>query len=874
VPGYRQNTGLNSPAIMNQPIEKHTPMMQQYLRIKAQHPDMLVFYRMGDFYELFYEDAERAARLLDITLTRRGESAGAPIKMAGVPHHSVEQYLARLVKLGESVAICEQIGDPDASRGPVERQVTRIVTPGTLTDAALLEDKRDNVLLAVARERATLGLAWLSLASGHFAVMETTVGNMTAELERLAPSEILVPDDATAELLNGSSAPVRRLPPWQFEIESARGVLTRQFETRDLSGFGAADLTAALCAAGALLEYARSTQGTAIAHVRSLVVEQERAWVRMDPATRRNLELTETIRGEPAPTLFSLLDTCATGMGSRLLRHALHHPLRDRAALKDRLGAVAALIGESGAAPWRDLNGILKQCVDVERITARIALKSARPRDLSGLRETLERLPQLSEALASHPAPRLAELARALAPQDDLGALLAAAIKPLPAAVLREGGVIAEGYDAELDELRALQSNCGEFLVQLETRERARTGIANLKVEYNRVHGFYIEVTRAQSERVPADYRRRQTLKNAERYITPELKAFEDKALSAQERALAREKLLYDQLLDKLATHIPALQRAAAALAEADLTCAFAGHAAQSGYCAPEFTDEQLIEIEAGRHPVVERQVEHFIANGARLSGARQMLIVTGPNMGGKSTYMRQVALIALLAHCGSFVPAKRARLGPLDAIYTRIGAADDIAGGRSTFMVEMTEAAYILHHATSSSLVLMDEVGRGTSTLDGLALAWAIARHLVERNRSLALFATHYFEMTRLAEDFRQVANVHLDAVEHKNGIVFLHNVEEGPASRSYGLEVAGLAGVPGSVIRAARKRLAELEEHGLAAGPQRDMFAAGAKDASDASAAEEHAVLTRLRELDPDALTPKEALDLLYRMRRQLDE
>ena len=874
MPGYRQNTGLNSPAIMNQPIEKHTPMMQQYLRIKAQHPDMLVFYRMGDFYELFYEDAERAARLLDITLTRRGESAGAPIKMAGVPHHSVEQYLARLVKLGESVAICEQIGDPDASRGPVERQVTRIVTPGTLTDAALLEDKRDNVLLAVARERATLGLAWLSLASGHFAVMETTVGNMTAELERLAPSEILVPDDATAELLNGSSAPVRRLPPWQFEIESARGVLTRQFETRDLSGFGAADLTAALCAAGALLEYARSTQGTAIAHVRSLVVEQERAWVRMDPATRRNLELTETIRGEPAPTLFSLLDTCATGMGSRLLRHALHHPLRDRAALKDRLGAVAALIGESGAAPWRDLNGILKQCVDVERITARIALKSARPRDLSGLRETLERLPQLSEALASHPAPRLAELARALAPQDDLGALLAAAIKPLPAAVLREGGVIAEGYDAELDELRALQSNCGEFLVQLETRERARTGIANLKVEYNRVHGFYIEVTRAQSERVPADYRRRQTLKNAERYITPELKAFEDKALSAQERALAREKLLYDQLLDKLATHIPALQRAAAALAEADLTCAFAGHAAQSGYCAPEFTDEQLIEIEAGRHPVVERQVEHFIANGARLSGARQMLIVTGPNMGGKSTYMRQVALIALLAHCGSFVPAKRARLGPLDAIYTRIGAADDIAGGRSTFMVEMTEAAYILHHATSSSLVLMDEVGRGTSTLDGLALAWAIARHLVERNRSLALFATHYFEMTRLAEDFRQVANVHLDAVEHKNGIVFLHNVEEGPASRSYGLEVAGLAGVPGSVIRAARKRLAELEEHGLAAGPQRDMFAAGAKDASDASAAEEHAVLTRLRELDPDALTPKEALDLLYRMRRQLDE
>ncbi|HEY7655301.1 MAG TPA: DNA mismatch repair protein MutS [Burkholderiales bacterium] len=855
-------------------LARHTPMMQQYLSIKARHPDMLVFYRMGDFYELFYEDAERAARLLDITLTRRGESAGEPIKMAGVPHHSVEQYLARLVKLGESVAICEQVGEPGAARGPVERQVTRIVTPGTLTDAALLEDKRDNLLLAIARERAKLGLAWLSLASGHFAVMETAVGNMAAELERLAPSEILVPDDATAELLNGSPAPVKRLPPWQFEIESARSVLTRQFETHDLSGFGASGLTAALRAAGALLEYARSTQGTAIAHVRSMVVEQERAWVRMDPATRRNLELTETIRGEPAPTLFSVLDTCATGMGSRLLRHTLHHPLRDRAALGARLDAVTAMAREPGKPAWRELHGMLKQCVDVERITARIALKSARPRDLAGLRETLERLPGLSEALGALPAGRLAQLARALAPQRDLAALLAAAIKAQPAAVLREGGVIADGYDAELDELRVLQSGSGEFLLQLETRERARTGIANLKVEYNRVHGFYIEVTRAQADKVPDDYRRRQTLKNAERYITPELKAFEDNALSAQERALAREKLLYDQLLDKLAPHIPALQQAAAALAEADLVCAFTAHAAQSDYCAPEFIDEQSIEIEAGRHPVVERQVEHFIANGARLSGARQMLIVTGPNMGGKSTYMRQVALIALLAHCGSFVPAKRARLGPLDAIYTRIGAADDIAGGRSTFMIEMTEAATILHHATPQSLVLMDEVGRGTSTLDGLALAWAIARHLVERNRSLALFATHYFEMTRLAEDFREVANVHLDAVEHKNGIVFLHNVEEGPASRSYGLEVAALAGVPGSVIRAARKRLAELEEHGLAAGPQRDMFAASANAGHDEPAAEEHEVLARLRELDPDALTPKEALEILYRLRRQLEE
>jgi len=855
-------------------LSGHSKLMQQYLRIKARHPDMLVFYRMGDFYELFYDDAERAARLLDITLTRRGESAGEPIKMAGVPHHSVEQYLARLVRLGESVAICEQIGDPGASRGPVERQVTRVVTPGTLTDAALLEEKRDNLLLALHRERATLGLAWLSLASGRFAVMETALANLPAELERLAPAEILIAENAELSGLNGCAAAVKRLPPWQFDREAAVRALTRQFETLDLSGFGAAHLTAAVSAAGALLEYARSTQGTAIAHVKALNVEQEAAYVRMDPATRRNLELTETIRGEPAPTLYSLLDTCATGMGSRWLRHTLHHPLRERGAVQARLAAVAALTGTTGDAPWRGLHGILGQCVDVERITARVALRSARPRDLSGLRETLKLLPQLNAALDPRSGPRLAELARALAPQGDLVTLLDAAVQPEPAAVLREGGVIADGFDAELDELRAIQSNCGEFLLQLETRERARTGIPNLKVEYNRVHGFYIEVTRAQAGKVPDDYRRRQTLKNAERYITPELKAFEDKALSAQERALAREKLLYDRLLDDLAAHIPRLQAAAAALAELDALSAFAERAVTLDYCAPEFADEPLIEIEAGRHPVVERQVDDFIANDARLSASRQMLIVTGPNMGGKSTYMRQVALIALLARCGSFVPAKRARLGPLDQLFTRIGAADDLAGGRSTFMVEMTEAAYILHHATPESLVLMDEIGRGTSTLDGLALAWAIARHLAEKNKSFTLFATHYFEMTRLAEDFRQVANVHLDAVEHKDKIVFLHSVEEGPASQSYGLQVAGLAGVPGAVIRAARRRLAELEEHGLAAGPQRDLFAGSAKEAQVAAEPEEHPALKRLRELDPDSLTPKEALELLYRLKRECDD
>jgi DNA mismatch repair protein MutS len=851
----------------------HTPMMRQYLGIKAQHADKLLFYRMGDFYELFYDDAERAARLLDITLTRRGESAGEAIKMAGVPYHAVEQYLAKLVRLGESVAICEQIGDPATSKGPVERQVTRVVTPGTLTDAALLDEKRDNLLLALCPHRQVMGYAWLSLASGRFVAMETPPASLAAELERLGPAEILVPEDAAPDLLNGYAAAVKRLSPWQFDRDAAVTALTRQFATRDLAGFGAGELTAAVCAAGALLEYARATQGTAIAHVTSLAVEQERAWVRMDPATRRNLELTETIRGEPAPTLFSLLDTCATGMGSRLLRQALHHPLRDRSLLAARHDAVEKLMEGSASAPWRGLHETLRLCADVERITARVALRSARPRDLSGLRETLKLLPAFDSRLASLDSPFLAGLKHALAPQDELVTLLERAIRPEPAAVVREGGVIADGYDAELDELRAIQGNCGEFLLQLEARERTRTGIASLKVEYNRVHGFYIELGRSHADKIPDDYRRRQTLKNAERYITPELKAFEDKALSAQERALAREKQLYDGLLDQLAPRIPRLQGAAAALAQLDMLCTFAERAAALDYVRPEFAGEPMVEIEAGRHPVVERRGESFIANGTRLAGARRMLIVTGPNMGGKSTYMRQVALIALLAHCGSFVPAKRARLGPLDAIYTRIGAADDLAGGRSTFMVEMTEAAYILHHATPSSLVLMDEIGRGTSTLDGLSLAWAIARHLVEKTRSLTLFATHYFEMTRLAEDFPEAVNVHLDAVEHKDRIVFLHSVEEGPASQSYGLEVAQLAGVPGVVIRAARRRLAELEEHGLAAGPQRDLFSAG-RGAPGASAPEEHPALKRLRELEPDALTPKEALELLYQLRRQLDE
>lgn len=845
---------------------KHTPMMQQYLRIKARHPDMLLFYRMGDFYELFFDDAVRAAKLLDITLTTRGASAGEPIKMAGVPYHAVEQYLARLVKLGESVAICEQIGDPAASKGPVERQVTRIITPGTLTDAALLDEKRDNILAAVHVQDSALGIAWLSLASGKFSIEQVAPDRLGSELTRLAPAEILFPESLAHDEIDTAEASIKRLPDWQFDSESAVRSLTRQFGTRDLSGFGCDGLTAAIAAAGALLDYARSTQGAAMAHVAGLRVERDSEFVRLDSATRRNLEISETLRGEPAPTLLSLIDGCATNMGSRWLRHALHHPLRDRAVLDNRFDAVDALMNGSPATLQSSVQRVLARFVDIERITGRIALKSARPRDLSGLRDTLCLLPELKSLLKGAGSRRIEQLAAEISPQEQLSALLSAALLPEPAVVLREGGVINNGFDAQLDELRSLQSNSAEFLAALESRERERTAIANLKVEYNRVHGFYIEVTRAHSNKVPEDYRRRQTLKNAERYITPELKAFEDKALSAQERALAREKLLYEKLLEDLAAHLSTLQRIAAAVAELDGLAAFALRAATAGYLRPQFTEEETIEIESGRHPVVEAQIDDFVPNDATLTANRRLLLVTGPNMGGKSTYMRQVALIVLLSHVGSFVPAKRALIGPVDQIFTRIGAADDLAGGRSTFMVEMTESANILNNATRQSLVLMDEVGRGTSTFDGMALAVAIARHLLEHNQSYTLFATHYFELTRLAEEYRDAANVHVSAVEHKDKIVFLHAVEDGPASRSYGIQVAQLAGIPPAVIRAARKQLTRLEEESARHNPQGDLFAARPAQTLETEA---HPVIEELAAIDTDALSPKQALETLYRLK-----
>jgi DNA mismatch repair protein MutS len=867
-------------------VAAHTPMMQQYLRIKAEHPGTLVFYRMGDFYELFYDDAEKAARLLDLTLTQRGASAGNPIKMAGVPHHAVEQYLAKLVKLGESVAICEQIGDPAASKGPVERKVVRVVTPGTLTDAALLADKSDAYLLAMSpahNKRGVVtgvGLAWLNLASGALRLAEVAPDQLAAALERIRPAEILAADTPAALLPATVPGTVTRVPTWHFDIASGKQRLCDQLNVASLDGFSAESLTAACGAAGALLLYASATQGQQLRHVRSLRVEYESEYIGLDPATRRNLELTETLRGGESPTLCSLLDTCCTTMGSRLLRHWLHHPPRDAGSARERHGAIGALLDAPVHASLDALRAVLRHIADIERITGRLALLSARPRDLSSLRDTFAALPALREQVA-HAAAGAAALERitaALEPPRECGELLQRAIAQEPAAMVRDGGVIARGYDAELDELRDISENCGQFLIDLEARERARTGIANLRVEYNKVHGFYIEVTRGQTDKVPDDYRRRQTLKNAERYITPELKTFEDKALSAQERALARERALYDAVLQALLPYIGECQRVASALAELDLLAAFAERAQALDWVSPTFTTEIGIDIEQGRHPVVEAQVEQFVANDCCLSPERKLLLITGPNMGGKSTFMRQTALIALLAYVGSYVPARRAAFGPIDRIFTRIGAADDLAGGRSTFMVEMTEAAAILNDATPASLVLMDEIGRGTSTFDGLALAWAIARHLLAHNGCQTLFATHYFELTQLPAEFPQAANVHLSAVEHGHGIVFLHAVEEGPASQSYGLQVAQLAGVPAAVIRAARKHLAHLEQQSVGyATPQLDLFAAApfVEDAPDESAHEHdappHPVICRLRGIDPDELNPRAALDLLYELHEQ---
>ncbi|MCQ4349076.1 DNA mismatch repair protein MutS [Pseudomonas stutzeri] len=857
----------------NSDFSAHTPMMQQYLRIKQQHPDQLLFYRMGDFYELFYADAQKAAKLLDITLTARGQSAGQPIPMAGIPFHSAEGYLARLVKLGESVAICEQIGDPATSKGPVERQVVRIITPGTVSDEALLDERRDNLLAALLGDERLFGLAVLDITSGRFSVQEIKGWEpLLAELERLSPAELLLPDDWPSGLPAEKRPGVRRRAPWDFDRATGLKALCQQFGTQDLNGFGCQGLSLAIGAAGCLLLYARETQRSALPHIRSLRHERLDDAVILDAASRRNLELDTNLAGGRDNTLQSVVDRCMTAMGSRLLCRWLNRPLRDQSILSGRQQAIGSLLDDYR---FELLQPRLKEIGDVERILARIGLRSARPRDLARLRDALTALPDLQQHMSSLEAPRLQELADSIRTYPELAELLASAIIDNPPAVIRDGGVIKRGFDAELDELQLLSENAGQYLMDLEAREKARTGLPNLKVGYNRIHGYYIELPRVQAEQAPADYIRRQTLKGAERFITPELKAFEDKALSAKSRALAREKLLYDELLETLIGQLPPLQDTAAALAELDVLSNLAERALNLDFNCPTFVNEPCLRITQGRHPVVEQVLSTpFVANDVRLDDDTRMLVITGPNMGGKSTYMRQTALIVLLAHIGSYVPAQACELSLVDRIFTRIGSSDDLAGGRSTFMVEMSETASILHNASERSLVLMDEVGRGTSTFDGLSLAWAAAEHLA-RLRAFTLFATHYFELTVLPESEPVVANVHLDAAEHKERIVFLHHVLPGPASQSYGLAVAQLAGVPDLVIARAREHLARLEQtslpHEPVAAPSRKVR----KDAPiqpDLFATQPHPLLEKLEQLNPDDLTPRQALELIYAWKTQI--
>jgi len=855
-------------------LAHHTPMMQQYLRIKAEHPDTLVFYRMGDFYELFFDDARRANKLLDITLTQRGQSGGEPVVMAGVPVHSVEGYLAKLIKLGEPVAIAEQVGDVATAKGPVERKVVRVVTPGTVTDTELLADKRDALLLSVSQQSkrgvVSYGLAWLGLSNGQLGMTECGERELAGWLARLNAAEALVDREQVPALLAHALASSRialtHRPAWQFDTALGQRKLCEQLRVQSLAGFNAQDMACAQAAAAALLSYAEHTQGQALAHVRTLTVERASDLLDLPPSTHRNLELTQTLRGDDVPTLLSLLDTCRTGMGSRALRHWLTHPLRERTVAMQRHDAIQVLIDRSPE-PLREA---MRQVSDVERITARIALRQVRPRELTGLRATLQGLPALRSLVPTGASLLLDMLAEALNPSPEIEALLRTAIAEEPAVLLRDGGVIATGYDAQLDELRGISENCDAFLLDLETRERTRTGIANLRVQYNKVHGFYIEVTQGQAAKVPMDYQRRQTLKNAERFITPELKAFEDKALSAQDRSLAREKMLYEEVVDKLQTHLDVLSNLARALAGLDVLAALAERAGTLDWCRPQFVREPCIDIEAGRHPVVEARLAetgagNFMANDCRLDATRKMLVITGPNMGGKSTFMRQVALIVLLAAVGSFVPATACRLGPIDAIHTRIGAADDLANAQSTFMVEMTEAAAIIHSASEQSLVLMDEIGRGTSTFDGLALAGAIASHLHERNRAFTLFATHYFELTEFPVKHDRALNVHVSAAESGDDIVFLHDIQAGPASRSYGVQVARLAGMPATLVRQARNALEALEAQQKSADAQIDLFAAPTPQAE----AEASAVDKALAAINPDMLSPKEALDALYRLK-----
>ncbi|MEI7062807.1 DNA mismatch repair protein MutS [Dickeya chrysanthemi] len=846
-------------------LDAHTPMMQQYLKLKAQHPDILLFYRMGDFYELFYDDARRASQLLDISLTKRGASAGEPIPMAGVPHHAVENYLARLVQLGESVAICEQIGDPATSKGPVERKVVRIVTPGTISDEALLQEKQDNLLAAIWQENRGFGYATMDISSGRFRLVEPVDRDtMAAELQRTNPAELLYPETFEAMPLIEHRHGLRRRPLWEFELDTARQQLNLQFGTRDLTGFGVEQARLGLRAAGCLLQYAKDTQRTSLPHIRGITMERQQDGIIMDAATRRNLELTQNLSGGVDNTLASVLDCTVTAMGSRMLKRWLHAPIRDTQALLQRQQAIGAL--QDTAA---ELQPFLRQVGDLERILARLALRSARPRDLARMRHAFQQLPDIHALLETVNADAVQQLRAQVGHFDELRDLLERAVVETPPVLVRDGGVIAGGYNDELDEWRMLADGASDYLEKLEIRERDRLGIDTLKVGFNGVHGYYIQVSRGQSHLVPMNYVRRQTLKNAERYIIPELKEYEDKVLTSKGKALALEKALYEELFDLLLPHLAELQQSAGALAELDVLSNLAERADTLNYVCPTLSDKPGIKITGGRHPVVEQVLsEPFIANPLSLSPQRRLLIITGPNMGGKSTYMRQAALIVLMAHIGSYVPAEQAVIGPVDRIFTRVGAADDLASGRSTFMVEMTETANILHNATEHSLVLMDEIGRGTSTYDGLSLAWACAEALANNIKAMTLFATHYFELTNLPEKMEGVINIHLDALEHGDTIAFMHSVQEGAASKSYGLAVAALAGVPKEVIKRARQKLRELES---LAGHASASHVDGSQLALLAPV-EPSPAMEALESIDPDTLTPRQALDWLYKLKGML--
>ncbi|KHN90787.1 DNA mismatch repair protein MutS [Pectobacterium actinidiae] len=843
----------------------HTPMMQQYFRLKAEHPEILLFYRMGDFYELFYDDAKRASQLLDISLTKRGASAGEPIPMAGVPHHAVENYLARLVQMGESVAICEQIGDPATSKGPVERKVVRIVTPGTISDEALLQEKQDNLLAAIWQDGRGFGYATLDISSGRFRVSEPADREtMAAELQRTNPAELLYPESFESMDLIENRHGLRRRPLWEFEPDTARQQLNLQFGTRDLTGFGVEQAKLALRAAGCLLQYAKDTQRTSLPHIRGITMERQQDGIIMDAATRRNLELTQNLSGGVENTLAAVLDCTVTAMGSRMLKRWIHMPSRDIEALKQRQQAISALQEIT-----LDLQPYLRQVGDLERILARLALRTARPRDLARMRHAFQQFPDIRQQLAPLETDSVRRLVSLIGQFDELRDLLERAVVEAPPVLVRDGGVIAPGYHAELDEWRALADGASDYLDRLEIREREKLGLDTLKVGFNGIHGYYIQVSRGQSHLVPIHYVRRQTLKNAERYIIPELKEYEDKVLTSKGKALALEKALYDELFDLLLPHLAELQQSAAALAELDVLTNLAERADTLNYVCPTLSDKPGIKITGGRHPVVEQVLrEPFISNPLSLTPQRRMLIITGPNMGGKSTYMRQAALIVLMAHIGCFVPADQAVIGPVDRIFTRVGAADDLASGRSTFMVEMTETANILHNATENSLVLMDEIGRGTSTYDGLSLAWACAENLANRIKAMTLFATHYFELTTLPEKMEGVVNVHLDAREHGDTIAFMHSVQDGAASKSYGLAVAALAGVPKEVIKRARQKLKELETLSNNASSSHIDGAQLALLSND----EPSPAIEALEGIDPDALTPRQALDWLYQLKKML--